>query len=309
MTELLNVGTDGYNYDHLSSETRDCIVNSRPRFAGDDWDDLGPLVRTAVAAANPSSPKVAQPMMKTAYEFFVWLRDDAAEDPVLEALTDRNIRLFIQQMPEMGQRKRDRVNFKLLSRLVEARTGNRPVGKTILRSDSAAYSDREIAELWSAAAAHRTPRMRDNARRLIAVGLSAGLTTAELATLRCGQIMNREIHLVDRIVPLLNPWSGDVDVDDRDSDEYYLLPGQARLAQPSHTVRGFLAELGVTRPTPQRLRATFITRLLESPLPATARLRVAGFKRYTGFDRYIATLPSVGAAEAAAIVREAVNGR
>lgn len=272
----------GHNYDHLGGEMARFLRNYKPRVNYEHWDELQHVVRDSVAATMPTSRNSAQQMLRGTYAFYVWIRDVAALEAEPSAFTARNIHRFVESTISDEVKARDTLMF--LARIVEALTGTRAPHLPTVRRDPRRYSAAEIAALSSAAATRTTERLRLNAKRVIALGRGAGVQLTEMEQLRVADVHRTHVSLPDRITPILPEWRDDLAIVGHESpDDYFLLPYAPR-RRPGVVLTQFLGELN-PRPDGKRLRAGYISELLERDLPASTILAVTGL-RFAGLDRY-----------------------
>lgn len=293
-----DVSTGVYNHhsDPIDPTLIALVEAYRPRQT-EHWKQVRPLVTTAVLAAQPPSWPVAQPMLKAAYEFIVWTWQVAGAELDLDALfTGRNIHRYIEKRSGRRPVRHDRTDLNHLARIVEGISGQRPASPRHDRSTPRPYSQAELAAVCSFAATLRTPRMRATASAIIALGAGAGLRTAEIEQLRGSDIHDDHVQVrgpVPRQVPTHPAWRAEIARLGRAGDDHVVLADLPRGERPGKLVRGFLDDLERGRPSPGRLRSTWIVSLLDAPLGVAALIHIAGINSCLSLDYYRPYMPKV----------------
>lgn len=193
-----------------------------------------------------------------------------------------------------------------------------PVRLTSLRAadPSQPYSDHEVTELISWTRAQSTPAREANARTLIALGLGAGLSAAEIGSVRAADLREIDGELTvtvtegrSREVPVLARWQAWLR--ERSAE----LDAASFVFRPGHTafypnlITNFIDRSRPTgaRPQTQRLRATWVVGHLSNGTPIGALVRAAGVDSLEAFSRYlefVTRLPQAAERHALARPRE-----
>ena len=236
--------------------------------------------------------------------FLRWCIDVAALDDDLSSLLDpRVIERFIQEgIRGYAGASVGNIRSRLL-RLSEA-ASRRNQGRVFRpRALPAAtplhpYSDSEIASLRSWARAQSTAERRRNAAVLLALGLGAGLSAAEVAEMRVKHVDLRDGVRISvpgqrpRITWVQLEWSSALveALTDRVGEEYLFRP--QRTTSWPNVITNFV---GVShhelRPQTQRMRATWMATHLAAGTKVTILLSAAGVESLEALTRYVAYLP------------------
>jgi integrase len=139
-----------------------------------------------------------------------------------------------------------------------------------------------------------TDRRRHNAYSILALCGGAGLTAAELVDARIEDITTEGRHLFvnvngthPRRVPIWAPWHSTLHraIDDRTSG--HLFHGNRSEEYPPRLVQQFLDEnIWELRPSPTRLRLTWVVRQIENDLPLSVLLAICGFTNASALNAY-----------------------
>ncbi|MFB4349798.1 hypothetical protein [Microbacterium sp. CR_7] len=228
--------------------------------------------------------------------FLRWALGPAGFDPDLELIfTTRNIERFITVA--MGQYSKGSLGnlrgrlFRISERIADPRDRRRPV-KALPSADPAMpYTTAEVAALRSWAWT-QTGERAVSAMNLLALGLGAGLSTSEITNLRIEDVVQSEHTEIairgvrPRTVTMLDLWASDLTLAEEEPHRFVFRPG--RQSTSKNVVSHFVSRApGLLRPQPQRLRATWIVRHLESDTNVVTLMTAAGVDSLEAFTRYV----------------------
>ncbi|MGV3712840.1 hypothetical protein [Pseudolysinimonas sp.] len=230
--------------------------------------------------------------------FAAWAEGEAAlEGDPSELLSVRNIELFAQTgLPDYVPASRTTIRSRLLriSELIadpqNRRVRLRPLGPI---DPLAPYTPGEVAALHSWADSQVTERRRRNCRTLLALGLGAGLTAAEISEARVGEYLDGAIHVRGgrpRVVPVLNAYATELDqivAAIVDPTRYLFRP--ERQATWPNVISNFVAsgKPSGLKPHSQRMRSTWVVTHLAASTNVIALVRAAGVESLEAFTRYL----------------------
>jgi len=179
-------------------------------------------------------------------------------------------------------------------------------------SPAAPYTAAEEAALEALARNQSTEHRRENLEVLLALCLGAGMATEDLALLLTGQVVKVsegvEIHIAGRrprIVPVMPRWEAVLlGAVERVGDGRIFLP--ARDGHTHNLVSNFVCSLQLgkaPRPNTQRMRVTWIVRLLNAGIKLNVIMALAGVTEAYAITRYAGFMDEVPLANAHAAVR------
>ncbi len=233
--------------------------------------------------------------------FLRWTVLEAGMDPELDELfSTRTIEQYVQSAARdysAGVLGNIRTRLFRLAEQIGDPDGRRvPISALPPANPAKPYGRREIASMMSWANTHATPSRRASAINLLALGLGAGLSTSEIASLRWRHVTfegNDVVLLVhgarERSVVMVRRWAHEI-IPNNDGDPDGFLFRPDRETSWRNVVSNFVSRLPKDiRPQPQRLRATWIVAHLNAGTNVITLMRAAGvdsleaFTRYTGF--------------------------
>lgn len=183
-------------------------------------------------------------------------------------------------------------------------------------ASSRPYTVAEVALLSSWARHQRTDNRRVNATILLALGLGAGLPSADIGPLNAGDVtVDDQGVLLDvrgerpRQVPMLAEWEepvAELALASLHKDQWLFVP-RRRNATNRSLISNFLGDT-TDRPmtiNSQRLRATWIVTHLTAGTPVALLARAAGLESLEGLSRFVQYVPDVDVAAARRRLRSA----
>lgn len=275
------------------------------------WTAIGGFVRAAVHDADPHTTYRAKDLLgaATALTHWAWMLGQPLDRSVV---FDRwQIEAFIAEgwpptWSAASRGNRRSVLFRVSEALLghEART---PRVAPLPNADpSRPYTGSELTAFRSWADAQATTSKRRDCAVVVALGAGAGLATEDLLPLRARDINRVGEALVvtvsgrrARQVPVLDAWSDDVldAIVTLDVDDFVFRPHRRGIAKNS--VSNFLGKTtGVAKPSPQRLRATWIVHHLTVGTPVKAFMTAAGVQSLEALTRYLRFVPDLDPDEA-----------
>jgi len=183
---------------------------------------------------------------------------------------------------------------------------------------SAPYSSADITMLRGWATGQNTVHRTQGAHVLLFLGLGAGLSTSEIANAKVEDVtFDDQGTLVavtgarKRIVPVLAEWENVLEglTAQRAGAEFLFRPN--RTSSYVNLVSNFVARTAGTqiRPTPGRMRATWIVNHLTAGTPIPALVEAAGVESLEPFTRYLKFVPGINLTEARKAMRLQVRNR
>lgn len=275
------------------------ISRFRPRLeTPHQWATIREFVIRVVLHARPRQFDTTRRLMTmvTRYTAWVWATTGAELIPE-KIFTPHLLRRFVEQGLNHHS---DAYRFDMtrhVGSLVESLTGKPATRRTLTKgaSNLSVYTSKELARFCSWALSRNTDRRRHNAYSILAMCGGAGLSSAELIEVRIEDITssgpNRFIHVRGthpRTVPIWMVWHHTVDraIDNRTSG--FLFRGNRSEEYPPRLVQSFLSEnTWELRPSPARLRLTWIVKQLEQNLPLPVLLEIAGFSDAAALNTYL----------------------
>jgi hypothetical protein len=235
------------------------------------------FVRSAVLAAEPRAPFVAENHLTVVTQIVAWADRIGLElDPGVVFHPETIDRFLLDGCAHLSDGSR--LNYRtILWRVGAAVLGPHlfpakplPLGRT---SMTAPYSDADIIDLVSSSRGLPTPHMRRNARALLAIGFGAGLRSEEIQRLvgtDIRQVGDRVVVDVPgeraRQVPVFSVWADDVWAFALESGPRpYFCPERGRITR--RDVIGFIERCSVDDKAAfntQRLRVTWMVHHLSA---------------------------------------------
>lgn len=283
------------------------ITNYTPDLPPEDWAAIGPFVRAAVTDCNDGTVYSARDLFKAATRHVWWCWRTAAlplERPVV--FHPEVIGEFIDHgcpdwsRPTAANRRAQLLRMSELLLPPDIR----PVRLPALWADRRPlqpYTTAETVALRSWAAGQNTPYKMVNCHVLLALGLGAGLSAAEVCDSRAGHLhVDGDGVLVEvvgkrsRLVPVLAQWEP-VLIDLADAamrpDLFLFRPG--RTVTYKNSISNYVATTNVGRvhPSLQRMRTTWLVTHLTAGSPVKALMQVAGLDSLEALTRYLRFVP------------------
>jgi len=270
----------------------------RPQIADAEWAAIAPYVHDVVTRAEPLVTYDARDLYSVlarlalfAHQVHMPLENDEVLDPfTVERFVQFHLNSYNRASRHSMRARLRRVSEALLGERAAVRT--RALGKA---EASRPYTPKQVAELDGWALAQPSEERRSSARALLALGLGAGLTGAEIIALRTSSIHTiGATTYVDvagadqRAVPVLPDWADEF-------GERLAFVGEDGWAFRSeqrggniNLITDFVSRNGPHMPLQaRRMRATWLAHHLEAGTPVKALLRIAGLRSAEALDRVL----------------------
>jgi hypothetical protein len=296
------------------------IANYTPDIPADEWAIIGEFVRAAVTACDCQTPYSARELLIASSRHVHWCVFTAGLPLDRGVVFHRDTigEYTAYGCPQLVPAVKGNVRSRLL-RMSElllpptARTSR--LAALPASAPTVPYSVGEQVALRSWATGQITQYQVVNGHVLLALGLGAGLSAAEV-----GEVQARHLHCDDngvlvevvgkraRLVPVLAEWEP-VLVDVADTamrpDLYVFRPRRDK--NHRNLVGNFVdkTNLGRVRPNLQRMRATWIVTHLAAGSPVKALVAAAGVDSLEALTRYLRFVPDADVAEYRAAFRAA----
>jgi len=270
----------------------------RPKMAEEHWTAIGPYVHDVVARAEPLVTYNAQQLYPViarlaqfAYEKHMPLDDDVVLDPfTVERFAQFHLASYNRASRNSMRARVRRVSEALLGDGTAVRV--RALGKA---EASKPYSAKQVAELDGWALAQPSEERRTSARALLALGLGAGLTGAEIIAVHASNIRTVGAStFVDvagaggRVVPVLPDWADEL------NDRIAFVGGDGWVFRSDqrggniNLITDFVSRNGPHLPLQaRRMRVTWLVHHLETSTPVRTLLRIAGLQSAEALDRVL----------------------
>lgn len=240
--------------------------------------------------------------LRTALErFALWAEGPAALDgEASDLLTVRNIERFAQTgIDDYAPASRGNIRSRLLriSELVLDPQGRRVRLLPMPPADPLSpYAPHEVAALRSWATTQSTERRRMNAIALLALGLGAGLSSAEIGEARADDARQVDDTIDIRVqgarartVPMIARWAHELApvLEHRRPGAYIFRPDRSGVSPnfiSNFVGRGSAADV---RPQSQRMRTTWVVEHLNNDTNIRLLVRMAGVESLSSFTRYL----------------------
>jgi len=268
----------------------------RPRLPADEWAAIEEYVRGVVTRAEPVVVYSARELYPAVTHLVHFTRTSAApvEDSVV--FDPVHIGRFVNHhLATYNRASRNTIRARL-RRVSEALLGDDAAGKFKALGKAEAsrpYVAAELAVLDAWGWQQRTPERRTSAGALLALGLGAGLTGAEIIAVRASDVTEDGTRVLvhgsgPRDVPILPDWIPRI-------QERSALIGtdgwMFRAEQHGgniNLITDFVSRNGPTVPLQaRRMRATWLAHHLEAGTPLKRLLRIAGLQSAEALDRVL----------------------
>ena len=300
------------------------IAEYRPDMPAEDWAVVGPFVRDAVTDCDTKTPYAAKDLMAAAsrHAWWCWRAAGLALDRGVvyrrEVIGEYIARGCSQMSPASAGNRRSQLlrmsEILLPSANQVAQLPALPPSKAL-----EPYSASELTALRSWASGLNTQYRREQAHLLLALGLGAGLSNAEILAVQAQHVHVDEdgvlIHVEGRrprTVPVLALWERAL-IDygtlcTLNSRQFIFRP--RRQSQDSNTIGNFVDRTrpGVVKATSQRMRVTWIVTHLIAGSPLTALIQAAGVESLEALTRYLQFVPGKELTEVRSQFRSAKAG-
>lgn len=256
------------------------------------WHRVHGLVRKAVLATKPATPRSAETLMSVVAQFLLWCDTQAVsgrEDVTFHPATiDRYILRGCK-----GLTAATKANYRSRLHGVGAALLGPPMYPGprlhLPRGDvHRPYTQQDISALLGIARGYPTPRMRENSLALLALGRGAGLAPPEILRIVGTDVVDRGDGGVDIRVPGSRPRLVTVE---RRWEQHVLnrarAVGERPMFLPNRTsisrrdISNFTGSLPIADAPPlvvTRLRAAWIVALLQRSVPLASVARAAGIE-------------------------------
>lgn len=316
--------TVGSNHQSAGDAVARAIADYRPDIPDEDWAIIGPFVRDAVTDCGAETAYTAQQLLTTSARHVWWcwrsagLELDRATVFRREVIGEYIARGCPQMSPASAGNRRSQL-LRMSELLLPPQTKVSRLAPMPPSDALSPYAPHEITALRSWARGLNTQYRREQAHLLLALGLGAGLSNAEILA-----VQSRHIHVDDegvlvevvgrrpRIVPMLATWE-QVLIDyclarPLNAHQYVFRP--RRTSQDSNTIGNFVDRTrpGTVKATAQRMRVTWIVTHLRAGSPLTALIEAAGVDSLEALTRYLKYVPGKDLSEVRAQFRSASNG-
>jgi integrase len=291
------------------------IERYTPVMSPNHWAAIGGFVKEAVRSFNPKTVSVARAYLAAASTFVHWTWQTAGLDIDAGVFTHHNVARFVNQVMRSKSDWYQYHTAQRLNRLVTHLTGRKT--SQLDGPDSRAahpYSQEELLEFRSSAVRRSNAARRGNARVLLGLGAGAGLSAAEIALAKVGDVRAEARDLQvnvrgrhPRLVPVRLEWQETLrlGLNDRTEDDW-AFAGYRIPQYPARVIHQFhLDDRTESTPQPTRLRATWLVQLLQTGAPINVVLNLAGLAEAVSLSPYIKALPPTSIDE----YRDAITGR
>lgn len=303
----------------VAEQVRHCIDTYTPTIAPEHWDVIGEFVRDAVSDCENKTAYAAHTLMVATTYHVLWCwqtaglpleRDVIFRRDVIAEYTDRGF----AKASDAYRTNRRSMLLRVSEQVVSPHL--RPERLTTLASSTPTtpFTRTEVALLRSWANGQNTLYRRINCNILLAFGLGAGLSTAEILDVRCQDVTVDEDGVLitvtgtrARVVPVLQAWEGPIAEMSQAAIRggmYMFCPN--RTTKTKNVVSNLIDRTRPpqVRPSPQRMRATWITTHLAANTPAKTLMNAAGVDSLETFTRYIQFVPDQDPTEARAVLTQ-----
>lgn len=308
------------NYQR-STDVEGAINKYEPRAAAREWPIIGNFVRDAVRDCHQRTAYSARELLIVGSKHTAWC--ESVGYPLERDIVFRReiIAEFINTACEdvtVSTRGNYRSKlFRMSEHLLSPHLRHSRV-PPVRRDDPARpYTPGEVSALRSWALGQNTSYRRANAWSLLALGLGAGLSAAELSYVTAGHIVT-DAHgvlvLVEgpraRQVPVLQEWESPLlqAVTDAGMPSQFLFRAD-RTKTHRHLVSNFVDKTipSAVRASSQRMRATWLVTHMVAGVRADVLLRAAGVESLESLTRYLAYMPQVDGDQVRAAMRASLQ--
>jgi len=264
------------------------------------WEVVRPFTISTAAEMEPGTYDVTRRLMTTTAHFHAWVwAGTGAQLDVFSTYTQDNIDRYLHSE---HKRKSADHRWGVSRQLVK-------IGRELADADLLAlpapdgkprppFTTKEIASMHSWANSLSTSLKRRNAWALLGLAGGAGLTTTEIADARVSDIhRDGTVVFVDvrganaRRVPVRNSWARVLlrSVEGRERADELLFHGHRFAEYPPRAIQTFLTENRASvRPTPMRLRNSWLLHHINNNVPPQILREVSGIVDYQTLMRYYA---------------------
>ena len=268
----------------------------RPKLPADDWAAIEVYVRSVIDRAEPQVtyssrelyPAVTQ-LVHFTHTSHAPMEDDVVFDPI-------HIGRFVNHHLATYNRASRNTMRARLRRVSEALLGDDAIGKFKALGKAEAsrpYVAAELAVLDAWGWQQRTMERRTSAGALLALGLGAGLTGAEIIAARGSDVSDGATSIVvhgteARTVPILPEWTPRIqDRSDFIGSDGWMFRAEQRGGN-GNLITDFVSRKGpAVQLHARRMRATWLAHHLQTGTPLKRLLRIAGLHSAEALDRVL----------------------
>lgn len=258
------------------------------------------FVVAAVTDVGGETPYSSRDLLLVTTRLCVWATANAGLELDRRTLFNRHVieRFIAVGLPDFNEAARGNLRSQLL-RVAEVLLDPRDVPARLrpmkAADPSQPYSDREVVVLRTWASTQSTNGRRANALTLLALGLGAGLSAAEIGSITTDDVVvhERRVDLTvtagrRRTVPVLSEWEEALRLRSVQLGPSRYLFRENHRKNYDNLISNFVARGRSVEVVPQsqRMRATWIVRHLSRGVPVIALMRAAGVDSLEAFTRY-----------------------
>ncbi|WP_066517151.1 hypothetical protein [Curtobacterium ammoniigenes] len=268
----------------------------RPKLPADEWAAIAPYVHDVVARATPLVAYAAADLYPAAARLvhFAWSQRIPLGDA--EVFDPYTINRFVMAHLDGYNRASRNTMRARLRRMSEALLGEDAAGtfRTLGKADaSRPYSARDLAALEAWSTSQPSEERRTSAAALLALGLGAGLTGAEIIAVRPEHLHLSDAHAVlttvgGRRVPVVDEWVEALERRTRFLGGQGWMFRNGQRGGNSNLITDFVSRTGRGVPLrARRMRATWIVWHLDAGTPLKRLLAIAGLDSAEALDRFL----------------------
>jgi integrase len=318
---------DGYYHHSEVTEGGDPvshrIASFDPSIPPAHWAVLEEFVRAAVADCAPESPEKARLLLIVSARHVHWCWQSAGlplerdvifrREVIAESIATTCAGMAISSQGTYRSRLFGMSDLLLSAPLRAARPPS--IGKA---QACAPYTETEVTALWSWARGQNTEYRRVNATLLLALGLGAGLSAAEIAGAQARHVLiDSDGVQIDvpgeraRLVPVLAEWEAPLAELARSAirGNLWLFCARRQVCYPKNVVSNFVRNT-VDRPvgiSSQRLRTSWLCGHLLAGTPVHVLVDAAGIDTLEALSRYVPYLPDIDPRQARRLLRRNID--
>lgn len=284
------------------------ITNFIPEMPPEHWAAIGGFVRAAVTDCDQQTPYKARELLISACRHVHWCVYTAGLPLERETIFHRDViaEYAAHGCPELRPASAGNRRSQLLrmaERLLPPQQRTSRLAPFPPARASAPYTPAEQVALRSWATGQTTTYKQVNCQVLLALGLGAGLSAAEVGGVRARHILvDGEGVMVEvageraRLVPVLAEWEPALVTIAEAAirpDLYVFRP--RRDGNPRNQVSSFVKQTSISgvRPNLQRMRATWLVTHLTAGTPVKALVQAAGLESLEPLTRFLCFVPAV----------------
>ncbi len=282
------------------------IANYTPDLPADEWAIIGDFVRAAVTDCDCRTPYSATDLLIASARHVHWCVFSAGLPLERESVFHREViaEYAARGCPQLARASAGNIRSRLLRMselLLPPATRTAKLAAMPPSAPTVPYSITDQVALRSWATGQITQYQVVNCHVLLALGLGAGLSSAEVGGVQAGHLhVDADGVLVEvvgkrsRLVPVLAEWES-VLIDAADAamrpDLYVFRPQRDKVHRNfvSHFVDK--TNIGRVRPSLQRMRATWIVTHLTAGSPVKALVEAVGVDSLEALTRYLRYVP------------------